>query len=355
MNITMKTRKHIYKLALTLMIAGLMMLFSGCELPGNEQATNTFEVTDDLAMHFLDVGQADCTLLLSKGEAMLIDAGNRDDSALVMGYLRHLGVNNLKYMILTHTDEDHIGSAEAVLESMPVERVFIQKAHMTTTGEYVMKELDRKGIEPEEPAAGETLSFGDCTVQFVGPVRRYDNNDDNSICVRVSHGSNDALFTGDAGIRQEEDMIKAGQELEAEVLQSGHHGSSKSNGYRLLEAADPEYTVISCEKGNDYGHPHRETLKRLDKKGVKVYRTDQQGTIVATSDGSALSFETVSKDSMAAYEKAYVSQPIIANMNSGTYHTTSCEGLPKKENRVYFDSPKSALAAGYEPCGVCEP
>ena len=347
--------RRIYKALLALMMGVFVMTFTGCEIPAQEDAGSSLEVSDDLVMHFLDVGQADCTLLVSKGEAMLIDAGNRDDSALVMGYLQHIGVDRLKYMVLTHTDEDHIGSAEAVLESMPVDRVFVQRAHLTVTGEYLMKELDRKDMEAEDPQPGQTLTFGDCKIEFVGPVRRYDSNDDNSICLRVSHGSIDTLFTGDAGIRQEEDMIKDGQPLEAEILQSGHHGSSKSNGYKLLDAADPEYTVISCEAGNDYGHPHRETLKRLESKGVQVYRTDTQGTIVARSDGSSLQFETVSKDSMEALESEYEQQPFIANMNSGTYHSPTCEGLPKKENRIYFRTAKDARAAGYEPCGVCEP
>lgn len=342
--------------AAILLAAAFALAMTGCTLLEEAaEPENTMEITDDLTMHFLDVGQADCTLLVSKGEAMIIDAGNRDDSHLVMGYLRQQGVGKLKYMILTHTDEDHIGSAEAILESMPVGRVYVQTDHMTTTGRYLMKELDRKGMEPAEPEAGESITLGESTITFVGPVRRYDTNDENSICVRVSHGSEDALFTGDADIAQENDMIKAGRTVEAELIQAGHHGSSKSNGYKLLEAADPEYMVISCGKGNDYGHPHRETLKRLESKGVKVYRTDTQGTIVATSDGSSLTFSTVSKDIMRGCEREYVSLPYVGNINSGTYHLPTCEGLPKKENRIYFGSRGEAKGAGYSPCGVCEP
>ena len=339
-----------------LMAAVLAFGLCGCTLFEEEQESgNILEVSDDLVMHFIDVGQADCTLLISKGEAMLIDAGNRDDNTMVMGYLRQLGVDKLKYMILTHTDEDHIGSCEAILESIPVERVYVQQKYMTKTGEYVMKELDKLGIKPVEPKVGDEISLGESQIVFIGPTRSYDTNDGNSICVRVTHGSIDTIFTGDAEKRQENDMIDSGETLEAELLQAGHHGSSKANGWNFLEAMDLKYAVISCGEDNPYGHPHKETMKRLGEKNVEVYRTDKQGTIVATSDGSSLKFDTVSKQEMADFQNEYESEPYIANMNSGTFHIPSCESLPKMENRVYYMTKKAAAGAGYQPCGVCNP
>ena len=342
------------RLAVLGLLACTCALMTAC-IPLEEEETSTLEISDDLVMHFIDVGQADCTLLVSQGEAMLIDAGNRDDNCMIMGYLQQLGVNKQKYMILTHTDEDHIGSAEVILESMPVDRVYMQKQYMTKTGEFVLKELDKLGITPEEPELGAEITLGESRIVFIGPVRKYDSNDDNSICVRVSHGKIDAVFTGDAEKQQEYDMMDAGETLEAEILQAGHHGSSKANGYNFLKAVDPDNIVISCGKDNPYGHPHDKTLKRLNELGIGIYRTDEQGTIVATSDGSQAVFDTVSKDQMSGYESAYESEPFIGNLSSGTFHTPDCESLPKKENRVYFKTRKAATGAGYSPCGVCKP
>ena len=310
-----------------------------------------------LDVYFLDVGQGDASLILCDGESMLIDGGPPAASRFIYSILtRDLKLQRLDHLIATHPHSDHVGGLSAALSACQPGLVYSPVYYFNDPVFLRFRELVlQRMCNFTMPLPGQSLSLGGARVTFLAPSKLFGDMNDNSICLRVSHGSIDTLFTGDAGIRQEEDMIKDGQPLEAEILQSGHHGSSKSNGYKLLDAADPEYTVISCEAGNDYGHPHRETLKRLESKGVQVYRTDTQGTIVARSDGSSLQFETVSKDSMEALESEYEQQPFIANMNSGTYHSPTCEGLPKKENRIYFRTAKDARAAGYEPCGVCEP
>lgn len=155
------------------------------------------------------------------------------------------------------------------------------------------------------------------------------------------------LFTGDAGSSPEKKMIEMGEDLEADLLQAGHHGSSTSNSYYFLREANPEYVVISCGKGNMYGHPHEEALSRFRDLGAEVFRTDEQGTIIAVDDGMQITFNCEGKKSDRTHVKDYEDASYIGNINSKKYHLPSCSGLPNEENRVYFTTIDAAEKAGY--------
>ncbi len=139
------------------------------------------------------------------------------------------------------------------------------------------------------------LPFSDIKAIFVGPVKAYgsDTNDWSAV-LRVSYGENSFLFTGDAPIRAEKDMIKSGIELQADVLKVGHHGSKTATSQAFLNAVKPKYAIISVGKDNRYGLPNDEVLNRLIQYHIQTLRTDQKGTIEATSDGSTITFQSIS-------------------------------------------------------------
>lgn len=309
----------------------------------------------ELAVHFIDVGQADCTLLVSEGEAMLIDAGNQPDEDLIIDYLDRMGIDRLKYIVFTHPHEDHIGSGEAVINAFDVDKIFMLDEYDDGIEGYLREEIEYLGLDTEEPYPGDTAQFGECLIEFLGPIYNYDDTNDDSICLKITHGENRLLFTGDAGSGPERDMIEEKTNLEADLLHAGHHGSSTSNSYYFLRESNPRYVVISCGEDNMYGHPHDEALSRFNDLGAEVFRTDLQGTIIAVSDGNEFTFNEEGKKADRPYTEEYEEADYIGNINSKKYHLPSCSGLPQEDNRSYFKTKEAAEKAGYDPCGNCRP
>lgn len=343
--------------AIVLMVL-LMLCTASCSGdPGDQggRSASGLAAEGELAVHFIDVGQADCTLLISQGKAMLIDAGNQNDDALIISYLDNLGIRELEYIVFTHPHEDHIGSGEAIIDAFPVSKIFMLDEYDEGIEGYLGRAIEEKGLETEAPVPGDSVGFGECVLEFLGPVAEYSDANDDSICVRVTHGENNILFTGDAGSGPERDMIESGAYLESDLLKAGHHGSSTSSSYYFLREVNPRYVVISCEKDNMYGHPHEEAMSRFNDLGAEIFRTDTQGTIVTVSDGSAFTFNVEGKKADRPYTEEPEEANYIGNVNSKKYHSPGCGGLPKEENRVYFMSTDAAEKAGYEPCGNCRP
>lgn len=352
-----KSVKRFAKACAAAAVIGLMLLTASCTAEdaavGNGDYASAAE--DKLAVYFLDVGQADSALLVSQGEAVLVDAGNRDDSDFITGYLGKLGIDRLKYVIFTHPHEDHIGSGEAVVDNFEIDKIFMLDEYDDGIEGQLSRTIAEAGIDTEAPEPGDTAEFGECSIRFLGPVRDYDDTNDDSICLKVTHGKNRILFTGDAGRIPEKDMIEAGENLEADLLQAGHHGSSTSNSYYFLRESNPEYVVISCGTGNMYGHPHEEALSRFSDLGAEVFRTDTQGTIIAESDGRELTFNCEGSKASGTHTNDYEEAAYIGNLNSKKFHDPDCSGLPDEDNRVYFRTRAAAVDAGYEPCGRCRP
>lgn len=252
---------------------------------------------DELQIVFIDVGQADAILIVEGEDAMLIDAGNNDDAALVTSYLDEYKINKLDYVIGTHPHEDHIGGLDAVIDSVDVEKVLMPRTTTTTqTFEDVLDAVKRKNLKIATPKVGTTYELGDATWEILAPnSESYDDLNDYSIVIKLSYGSQEFLFTGDAEVVSEQEMLQAGADISADVLKVGHHGSSSSTTKEFLEAIDPDNAIICVGEDNSYGHPDDEVLARLSTMGVEVYRTDINGTIIATCDGTSTVF-TLSKD-----------------------------------------------------------
>lgn len=261
-------------------------------------------ITRELEVHFLDVGQADCTLVKCDGYTMLIDTGLDDQGTKIQNYLKKQGIERLDYLVLTHSDADHIGSADVVMTKFDIGTIFMSNFEKETkTYKNLLKMIEDNQIHYLSPAVGNVYALGSASFQILAPNREYDTPNDTSIALLITHGENTFLFTGDAEKASEADMLESGLNLAADVFHAGHHGSKTSNTQEFIDAVMPRYAVISCGVDNSYGLPDAEVLNRFREKEMMVYRTDEQGTIVATSNGEKITFNCAPSDTWQAGER----------------------------------------------------
>lgn len=250
------------------------------------------EVTEgSIEVHIIDVGQADCALVRTENGNILIDAGSNDSEDDLCEYLDLFGVEKFEYCIFTHPHEDHIGGADRVLAEYEVENVIIPDVETnTSTYDRMMEAIEYSGATLIYAEAGGQYNLGELYIYIVAPVVIDSEHDLNNVSVMavISFGDMDFMFTGDAESTEESDVLSEGFDIDCEFLKVGHHGSSTSTSKRFLEAVSPELAAISCGKENRYGHPHTETLERLDRYGVEYYRTDTDGTLVFVCDGKTI-------------------------------------------------------------------
>lgn len=260
---------------------------------------------DKLEVHYIDVGQGDATLLLCDGEAMLIDAGDNDKGTLVQNYIFKQGVGSLKYVVGTHPDADHYGGLDVIITKFDCGDILLPSYERdTATCRDVYQAITYKGYAVMHPDVGTVLSLGGAKITILAPVQyNYGDEINNySISLLVEHGNNKFLFTGDAEKEAEADMVSTGMLTDVDVYKAGHHGSSSSSSSAFLDIVQPEYAVISCGEDNEYGHPHASVLNRLREMGVQVFRTDEQGSIVAYSDGVEITFNCSPSETWKAGE-----------------------------------------------------
>lgn len=352
--------------------------------------------TDKAEVHFIDVGQGDATLIKCGEQALLIDAGDDTKGTALQNYLKKQNVKKLDYLILTHPDADHIGGAPVIITKFDIGRVFVSNYEKDNkTYRKLIQALDDKRLKYTTPKVGAKYYLGSAEITILAPNKEYDNPNDSSIALIVKNGNNKFLFTGDAGEAAEADILDNGIDISADVYHVGHHGSKTSTSEDFFKAVSPEYALISCAEGNSYGHPHAQTLNTLRINGVKVYRTDEDGSIVATSDGKKITFsvppsetwkagepeessktarQTETSDSTAASQsegkeksKAVEELPqektasapseltYVLNIKTKKFHRPSCNSLPTANRKDTSESRESVVAQGYAPCKNCKP
>jgi competence protein ComEC len=286
------------KRLLSLLLVTLLSLFL-ISCGKNAQASNTNNTTaitetqnnlGDLKIHYIDVGQGDSELIQVEGKNILIDAGTSDKKAL--NYLKSIGITTIDYAIATHPHEDHIGSMDDVISNIKVINFYAPKATTTTkTFENMINALKSKNLQITVPKVGDTLTIGNATFTFLAPnSAKYEDLNNYSIVCKLKYGNNSFLFDGDAEALSENEILAKQLDIKADVLKLGHHGSNSSTSQEFLNKVNPKYAIISCGKDNDYGHPHKETLDKLNAKNISVFRTDLEGTIIATSNGTDITF-----------------------------------------------------------------
>lgn len=242
-----------------------------------------------LTVSVLDVGQGDAIYIaLPNGESMLIDAGERSRGDDVVQYVKARGDQTIEYLVGTHPHADHIGGMEQVLDNLDIGAVFLPNAETDTrTFEDFLLALSQKGLKIRTAKAGVTiLNDEGLNIQVVAPQDKvYGDLNNYSAVIRLTYRNTVFLFMGDAEALSEKEITA---DVDADVLKVGHHGSSSSTSQAFLNRVSPRYAVISVGAGNSYGHPSQTVLDRLTAAGVTVYRTDLDGTVVFTSDGTQI-------------------------------------------------------------------
>lgn len=256
-----------------------------------EQVINTSDA-DNLKVHFIDVGQADSILIEQNNEYMLIDAGNNEDGPLLVNYFNNLGITSFKYVFGTHAHEDHIGGLDDIIKNFTIENFYMPEVITTTkTFEDVLDALEAKQVAFQTPKINDELTFKDSKIKVLSILNDDEDLNDTSIVLRLKYGTTSFLFTGDASSTIEKNILN--KEIQSDVLKLGHHGSRYSTSKDFLKKVSPTYAIISVGKNNSYNHPHSEVFKRLNEQNVKIYRTDEQGTIIAESNGTIINFTTI--------------------------------------------------------------
>ena len=277
--------------------AGGTYLYNDFYLNGSTTTTrpaNDVLPNGNIEIHFIDVGQGDGALIKTPEGNIIIDSGPKSQSDSFIKYLQDEGVTSIKYAIFTHPHEDHMGSAQFVLDAFEIENVIMNDR--VSTSDYFEKALDvieKKEINTICAKVGDVYSVGGFRMTVVAPNSdKYSESDTNnsSIIIFAEYGENSFVFTGDAEKASEAEVAqKYGTGgLDCDLLKVGHHGSSSSSTEAFLTCISPEYAVISVGEGNSYGHPTQEVLSRLEAHNINYYTTAQEGSIVFVSDGTAL-------------------------------------------------------------------
>jgi len=329
-----------------------------------EEGRNIGPVT----VHYINVGQGDSILIQQDGHNMLIDAGTNAVESAVVNYLKSKGITRLDYVIGTHPHEDHIGGLDKVIDNFTVDKFIMPKVtHTTQTFKDVITAAQNKGLKITVPTVGDKYSLGVADFTILAPNNSsYSNLNNYSVVIKLKFGNRSFIFTGDAESLSEGEILAKQLDITGDVLKLGHHGSKTSTTQSFLNKVNPKYAVVSCGKNNSYKHPHQETLNKLKAKNIKVYRTDEAGTIIATSNGSSLSFNAkqgsyIGGDYVAPKPKPKpdpkpdpkpVEQTVYITKTGKKFHRNGCRSLSKSKISI---SRSNAIKKGYSPCSVCKP
>ncbi len=273
----MKKKYTVILTIIFMVLAGAFELFQG---------TVAITPGEDLKVHFLDVGQGDSIFIeLPTNETILIDASIKDASDKIINYLKEENVSKIDYVFATHPHSDHIGGMSAVIKAFDIGQIYMPKAVTTTkTYENLLLTIKDKNLKIKTAKAGNTIiDTDDLKLVVLAPNQdSYESLNNYSIVLKLTYKEKSFLFMGDAETLSEKEITG---DVEADVLKVGHHGSRTSTSQAFLNKVNPSYAVISVGLNNDYKHPHQEVVDRLEKKNIKIYRTDQNGDIIFTTDG----------------------------------------------------------------------
>jgi competence protein ComEC len=288
-------------------------------------------VSGNVTVHYIDVGQGDSILIQTPEKNILIDGGDRGNTAL--NYLKQKNIRSLDIVISTHPHADHIGGLVNVLQEIEVKEVIDPGiVHTTKTFEDYLNLIDRKDIQYTVGRAGMTRDLGAGAEMYIlhpsSPTKSTPLNDV-SVVTRITFGEVAFLFTGDAESTSEQEMLRRGAPLTSDILKVGHHGSRTSTSSSFLNAVNPSMAIIMCGSGNTYGHPHGETLTKLSDKGVDVYRTDLHGNVIITTDGTVYSVrteKTAKSTTTSSTSYSSTTTPSSSTSSTGSSSSPSSDG-----------------------------
>ncbi|MBR1757681.1 MAG: DUF1294 domain-containing protein [Lachnospiraceae bacterium] len=342
------------------------------------EETSEARTIDPLTMYVLDVGQGDAILFTCGGQAMLVDGGSSHSSDIIYATLKELGITKIDLMISTHPHDDHVGGLSGAFYVTDVKTVWSPVTEYEGYGfQNLLGNIDRFGAKLVVPAVGDTFVLGSATVEVLGPIAEEEEDlNDLSIVVRITHGANAFLLTGDATVNEEAQILALGVDVRANVLKAGHHGSEHSSSEAFLAAVQPEIVIASCGAYNDHGHPMDAFLNRIKAIGARLYRTDLQGRIMVISDGETIRCETEKNpdaDTFQTYHELYAvretgeddehpeeneTRDYVLNTKSMKFHLPDCKyvgEIYEGHKQEFHGTREDLLSQGYTPCGNCKP
>ena len=347
----------------------LVLSLNCCSQNNVDDRDAQFASGPDLTLYFLDVGQGDSILLCTpNGNTMLIDAGQPNGAGVVEDALYSLGISKLDVVVASHPHSDHIGGMAQVIQDFSVGSVYMPKAaHTSQTYELLLETIQSKGLKINTAKAGIEIPLDPTiTVKILSPVKeKYDELNNYSAVIKITYGENSFLLMGDAEKPVEDELLRSKQDVSADLIKIGHHGSDTSTSPTFLDAVHPTDAVISVGEGNSYGHPNQSVLSSLEERGITVHRTDLDGTIVVSSNGNQLSFREFYPQQAPNAPPEYTQPQQDPETGGGTddiivyitetgqkYHRETCSSL--KKSKIPIER-SEAVRQGYEPCSICKP
>ncbi|MCL2697009.1 MAG: MBL fold metallo-hydrolase [Oscillospiraceae bacterium] len=245
-----------------------------------------FVSSEGISVHFIDVGQGDCALILTPESSVLIDSGEREYSASVINYLRAQGVTKLNFIIVSHPHSDHMGGMSFIIDEFGADFIIIPRMNdslVPTTSAFLrlLDSIEDNGTEVIWAKSGMVFELcGNSRMDILAPLKEYERFNDNSVVMRFVHDAGSFLFTGDIESESENDLANSGLDISADVLKVAHHGSLTSSTAKFLNAVGGRYAVITVGSPNPYNHPRDEVLNRLVNRNYEILRTDLHGNII---------------------------------------------------------------------------
>lgn len=341
----------------------------------SETVVHETETVGNLEVHFLDVGQGLSVFIESDGHYMLYDGGDSSKSSFVVSYLKDQGVQTLDYVVASHYDSDHLNGVIGALHAFDIGIVIgPDYVHDSNLYQSFMDTVSSIGKNVEHPSVGAEYSLGNSKFVILAPANISSDSNNNSVAVKIVNGENSFILTGDAESSSESAMCNSGLNIDCDVLCVGHHGSASSTSWDFLQRTVPEYAIISCGNENQYGHPDKDTMDKLQSMEISVFRTDKQGTIIANSNGNAVTWNVEpcndyspgdEQDAGTVSQAAPETQPeqievpeevsddmVWIPVAGEKYHSIpNCGRMnPDKARQI---SRSDAEAGGYEACQKC--
>ncbi|WP_297423559.1 ComEC/Rec2 family competence protein [Clostridium sp.] len=289
------SRKKFLLIFVFLFIIFFSVVIISCRYLSIHSNKNILLDPNKMYVHYIDVGQGDSILIQVNNTNLLIDSGPKSDKRKFLNYLSKLNLDKLDYIIATHPHEDHIGNMADVINKYPVLSFYAPKVQSTTkTFEEMIDALKSKSLKINVIKKGtNSINLGKNTkITVFSPTKDYYEDLNNySPIIKIEYGKTSFLFTGDAQKDVEKEILDNNEDISADVLKVGHHGSSTSTSPNFLAKVNPSIGIISVGQDNTYNHPNDETLNNLTKNKVTIFRTDKDGSIVLSSDGSKITKE----------------------------------------------------------------
>lgn len=265
--------------------------------PPVEEEITTTDTLSELTVHYIDVGQADSTLLHYSYEGeeytILLDAGdwNRND---VINYLQAQQISEIDIAIGTHPDADHIGQLDQVLDMFTVGEIWLSGNTSTSqTFQRLLQAIEQNNVDYYEPRQGDEFEVGPLEINVLYPISISENDNEESISLKFTYGDVSFIFTGDASTKDELRMISGNVDVDADILHLGHHGSNTSTHPSFLKEVSPSVAIYSAGRDNSYGHPHKEVVDLIQGANIPLYGTDVHGTIIVKTNGKT--YEVLTK------------------------------------------------------------